>query len=111
MTARGSSLIECMVAVAIFGLIASAVAQTVIGAQRGRQLSETWMRATEFATQRIEAVQAGVVVDDQPINGTLQRETTLTAIPDHPGLVRLKVTVTWADPEPSHLALSTMIRR
>jgi len=111
MTARGYSVIECMVAVVIFGFLASAVAQTVIAAQRGRQLSENWMRATELAAQRIEAVRAGVAVDDQPVDGMFQRATTLTAITSHPGLVQLEVTVTWADPEPRHLTLATMVRR
>ncbi|HUI28546.1 MAG TPA: prepilin-type N-terminal cleavage/methylation domain-containing protein [Candidatus Kryptonia bacterium] len=111
MTTRGYSLMECMVAVVLIGVIATAVAQTIVTTQRGRQLSENWMRATELAAQRIEAVRARPAPDDQPTNGIFLRDTALAPIADHPGLARLDVTVTWADPQPHSLTLSTMVPR
>ena len=110
MTNRGYSLVECMVAVVLIGVIATAVAQTVVTTHRGRQLSENWMRATEFAAQRIESVRARPTApDDQATIGIFRRDTTLTRVAGHPGLQRLDVQVTWSDPTAHNLTLSTMV--
>lgn len=110
MTARGYSLIECMVAIAIIGFVASAVAQTVILTQQRRQVSENWMRATELALQRIEAVRAGSMTDSQPMSGIFRRDSAFTGVTGHPGLLRLDVTVGWTDPDPHQMTLSTLVR-
>ena len=111
MNARGYSLMECMVAVVIIGVIATAVAQTIVVTQHGRQLSENWMRATELAAQRIEVVRARDGADDEPTSGIFRRETALAPVAGHPGLSRLDVTVRWADPAAHSLTLSTMVLR
>jgi prepilin-type N-terminal cleavage/methylation domain-containing protein len=108
---RGYSLIEVMVAVLLFSIVAAAVAQAVVLAQRGRQISENWMRATQLASERLETVRAGVMADSTATNGIFQRDTAVTAVAGHRGLVQITVTVSWTDTEPKTFALSTLMRR
>jgi prepilin-type N-terminal cleavage/methylation domain-containing protein len=106
---HGYSLIEVMVATTLFGLVAAAVAQTIVVTQRSRQLGENWMRASQLAQQYLEAARAGSLADHE--DGIFRTETKLTPVPGHPGLMRLDVTVSWTDGEPRSLELSTMVRR
>jgi prepilin-type N-terminal cleavage/methylation domain-containing protein len=108
--ARGYSLIEFLIALALFGFVAAAIGQMIVVTQRARQVSENWMRATQLAADRIEAVRAGVAVDGHPYEGIFQRETTLAGVAGHPGLKRLDVTVSWTDTEPHRFTLSTLVR-
>ncbi len=107
----GFSLIEVMVALVLFGIVASAVAQTVVVSQRGRQISENWMRANALAEDRIEAMRARVIDDPTPDSGNYHPTPTLAGGAAHRRLVRIDVSVIWTDTEDRTLALSTMMRR
>ena len=109
--ARGYSLIEVLVAVLLFSLVATALAQTLVITGRARYASANWMRATQLAGERIEAVRAGIVADERPAVGIFRRETTVAPFAGHPGLTRIDVTVSWTDSEPKQFTLSTLVRR
>jgi prepilin-type N-terminal cleavage/methylation domain-containing protein len=111
MRARGYSLLEVLLATLLFSLVATAVAQTIVFTQHSRRVSANWLRATELATERIEQVRAGVLVDDDPENGIFRRETALSGFAGHPGLTRVDVSVSWRDGEKRGFTLSTLVRR
>ncbi len=109
-TARGYSLIEVIVAVLLFSIVATAVAQTIVWAQRARQLGENWMRATQLAVERIEAVRAGTRGNGTEDNGGFRIAATLAPVAGHRGLGRVDVVVSWTDSEPKEFMLSTLVR-
>jgi prepilin-type N-terminal cleavage/methylation domain-containing protein len=108
---RGSSLIEVMVAILLFSVVGTAVAQTVVLTQRARQVSENWMCATQLASQQIEAVRAGSASEGTGQIGIFRRETTTEPVTNHRGLVRVDVTVSWTDTDPKEFTLSTLVRQ
>jgi prepilin-type N-terminal cleavage/methylation domain-containing protein len=111
MSARGYSLIEVMVAIVVFALVAAAVAQTVTFNQHSRQIAENWMRATQLAGARIEQVRAGMSTDPTPESGIFRRDTVIAALDGHRNLSRVEVTVSWTDSEARTLTLASLVRR
>lgn len=109
--ARGYSLVEVMVAIVLFALVAAAVGQTVTFGQQSRQISENWMHATQLASARIEQVRAGMRIDATAESGIFHRETAVRSMPGHRNLTRVDVTVSWTDTEPRSLTLSSLVRR
>ena len=108
---KGFSLIEVMVAIVLFALVAAAVGQTVTFGQQNRQISENWMQATQLASARIEQVRAGMATDPAAEAGRFHRKTVVSSVAGHRNLQRIDVTVSWTDTEPRALTLSTLVHR
>lgn len=107
---RGTSMVELLVAVALFGLTAAAVAQTLVAAQRLRATSERWLRATQLADERLERIRAGDRGDDPGPIGEFTRTLRIGGADGAPGLERVDVTIEWTDRGPQRFALSTLQR-
>jgi prepilin-type N-terminal cleavage/methylation domain-containing protein len=107
----GFSVIELLVAVAIFTVLAAALAHTLIHAQQVRASSARWWRAGQLAEERLERLRAGDrAVDTGPI-GEFTRTWQIQSSGDQPGLDRVDVAVTWTDNTgPQRCALSALVR-
>lgn len=107
---RGFSLIELLVAVAIFGVLAAALAHSVIAAQQARASTARWMRATQLAEERWERLRAGDRSEDGPV-GEFRRAWSAAASDIDPSLERCDVSVSWEDRGPRRFVLSGLVRR
>jgi prepilin-type N-terminal cleavage/methylation domain-containing protein len=108
--ARGFTVIELLVAVAIFGVLAAGLAQTLIRAQQVRTSSARWMQATQLAEERLERLRAGDRTDDTGPIGAFMRSWQTQPALDQPGLERLDVVVTWEDGGRQRFGLSALAR-
>jgi prepilin-type N-terminal cleavage/methylation domain-containing protein len=107
---RGFTVIELLVAVAIFSLLAAGLAQTLIRAQQVRTSSARWMEATQLAEERLERLRAGDRTDDPGPIGTFTRSWQAQPALGQPGLERLDVVVTWDDGGRQRFGLSALAR-
>ncbi len=108
--ARGFTVVELLVAIAIFAALAAGLAQTLVHAQQSRARSARWMRATQLAAERLERLRAG---DRTEVAGPIGEFTRRwRAVPDAgaPALERLDVEVIWEDRGPQRFALSALAR-
>lgn len=107
----GFSVVELLVAVAIFTVLAAALAQTLIHAQQVRASSARWFRAGQLAEERLERLRAGDrAVDAGPI-GEFTRVWQIQPSADQPGLDRVDVVVSWTDDTgPQRCGLSALVR-
>jgi prepilin-type N-terminal cleavage/methylation domain-containing protein len=93
----GFTLMELLVAVALFGLIAAGLAQTLVAAQQSRAGSARWLHATALAEERLERLRAGDRSHDGGPLGEFTRTWRAAPAPALPGLEQLEVEVTWHD--------------
>jgi prepilin-type N-terminal cleavage/methylation domain-containing protein len=107
---QGFTLVEVMVAVLLLSMIALALTQTLVSAQRAHGVSEEWMQATQLAAEGIEQFRAGNALTPLAAAGCFERSGTIALWDDHPGLYRLEVTVSWNNGQ-SHFQLITLARR
>ena len=108
--ARGFTVIELLVAGLIFALLASALAHTLIRAQRGAVSSARWLRATQLAEDRLERLRAGERSDDGAPIGEFTRSWRAAPAAGAPGLERFDVTVEWEDGGTQRFVLSALAR-
>lgn len=108
---RGFTVVELLVAVAIFTALAAGLAQTLVHAQQARASSGRWMRATQLAEDRLERLRAGDRSEDAAPLGEFTRtwrsEPTDAAL----GLERFDVEVTWEDHGTQRFVLSALARQ
>jgi prepilin-type N-terminal cleavage/methylation domain-containing protein len=109
-TRAGFTVVELLVALAIFTVLAAALAQTLIHAQQVRASSARWWRAGQLAEERLERLRAGDrAVDTGPI-GEFTRAWQIQPFADQPGLERVDVVVSWTETGPQCCALSALVR-
>jgi prepilin-type N-terminal cleavage/methylation domain-containing protein len=108
--ARGFTVVELLVAALIFAMLATALADTLIRAQRGGITSARWLRATQLAEERLERLRAGERSDDAAPIGEFTRSWRSAPALDVPGLERLDVTVEWQDGGTQRFVLSALAR-
>ena len=108
---RGTTLMELLVAVVLFGLTAAALAQTLVSAQRLRASSEHWLRATELADERLERLRAGDRSEDAASIGVFTRTWRAGVADGTAEMERIDLTVEWEDRGPQRFALSVLRRR
>ena len=107
---RGFTLVELLVAVAIFTVLAAGLAQTLVHAQQIRASSARWMRATQLAEERLERLRAGDRGEDAAPIGEFTRTWRAQPATDAPGLERLDVEVAWEDRGLQRFVLSALAR-
>lgn len=109
--ARGFTVVELLVASAIFTALAAALAQTLVHAQQARASSARWLRATQLAESRLERLRAG----DRSAGAAPRGEFTCTWRSEPaaaaPGLERFDVEVTWEDRGTQRFVLSALARQ
>lgn len=105
----GFSLIEFLVALAVFSLVSLGLVQTLMTAHAARRTSAQWMRATQLAEQCIERVRAGDSVSARMVDGFSVYSVT-AAISGYTGLRDVGVTVAWTDPRPQVYLLRVLVR-
>ena len=104
----GFSLVEVLIAMGIFSLLAAALAQTLITTEQARRTSGYWLRATELAAEEMERLRAGDRAVDVMPTGPFVRTWHAAAIAAYAGLERLEVTVAWEDRGPRHFTLTSI---
>jgi prepilin-type N-terminal cleavage/methylation domain-containing protein len=107
---RGFTVIELLVAVAIFAALAAGLAQTLVHAQQIRATSARWMRATQLAEERLERLRAGDRSEDAAPIGEFTRTWRAEPAAGPPGLERIDVEVVWEDRGPQRFVLSALAR-
>ncbi len=108
--ARGFTIVELLVAALIFAMLATALAHTLIRAQRGAITSARWLRATQLAEERLERLRAGERSEDAAPIGEFTRSWRSAPALDVSGLERLDVTVEWQDGGTQRFVLSALAR-
>jgi prepilin-type N-terminal cleavage/methylation domain-containing protein len=109
--ARGSTLIELLVAVTIFAALAAGLAGTLLHAQQTRASSARWLRATQLAEDRLERLRAGDRGEDAAALGAFARRWRAAPADAAPGLERIDIEVTWEDRGTQRFVLSALARQ
>jgi prepilin-type N-terminal cleavage/methylation domain-containing protein len=108
----GYSLVEILVALAIFSLSAPGIAVGVSLAVRASQLSANFTRATILAQDKLEELRAQFGLRssgaDSPGPG-FSREWFIAADSPETGVTRIDVAVSWADYQSHSITLATVV--
>ena len=105
----GFSLIETLVALLIFSLVAAGLAETLVVAQMTRHTSALRMAASQLAVAETERARSRGPTESAIKVGGFTCSTALEALGDYPDLARVRVTVDWIDREPRQLVLVTLM--
>jgi len=106
----GNSLIEVLIALLIFSIVATGLAQTLVVALRARRTSGYWMEATQLAVERVERTRSGQSGQDSETLGMFQRSVRIQSGSGSMPLERVDVTVEWQDNGPKEFTLSLLQR-
>jgi len=106
----GFTVIELLVAVVIFAVLATGLAHTLAQAQQARASSARWLRATQLAEERLERLRAGERSDDAARLGEFTRTWRSEPSAVAPGLERLDVEVVWEDRGEQRFVLTALAR-
>ena len=108
----GYSLVEVLVALAIFSLSAPAIAVGVSLAVRTAHISENLTLATILAQDKLEELRAQSGLrssgGDSPRSG-FRREWSIASDSPETGMTRIDVSISWSDYESHALALATVV--
>ena len=107
---RGFTIVELLVAVLIFSMVAAALAQNLIVAEHARRTSARWMQATQLAEERLERLRAGDRGHDAGPIGMFTRVWQARKVPGYARLERVEVTIAWEDRGPQEFTLTALIR-
>ena len=110
MSRRGFTLIEVVVALLIFSMIAVALTETLLGAQRAQVASGRWLRAVALAEQAIEAARMNGSAGEDSV-GPFHRTWSVATTNEELGLARIDVVVQWNLPSPQEFRLATLVKR
>lgn len=110
MNERGSTLVEILVAAAIFALAAGGAARALVAAERARRTSERALRAAQLAGEGLERLRCGEAVGGVESIGAFTRSSESRTVDPALGLDRLDVTVSWPDGGERSLTLSALVR-
>lgn len=107
----GLTLVELLVALVIFAVIATSAAQTLSSAHRARGAAANLMRATQLAAEHLERIRAGDRGMDVAPIGIFER--SWHSYSAYPGLdvERVDVRVAWREAGRHELTLSALMRR
>jgi type II secretory pathway pseudopilin PulG len=102
-------LIEALVALLIFSIVAAGLAETLVAAQTTRHTSALRMEANQLAVAEAERARAGEPTVGTITIGVFSSATSVEALPAYPDLARVRVTVDWMDRTPQRLELVTLL--
>jgi prepilin-type N-terminal cleavage/methylation domain-containing protein len=108
----GYSLLEILVAMAIFSIVSVALTSSITSGIRINHASERLTQATVFAQDILEALSARPTArtsgSDTPQPGFTRTWTVMPEVPQ-PGVTQIDVTVSWTDYQPRMITLSTVL--
>ena len=108
----GYSLLEILVAMAIFSIVSVALTSSITSGIRINHASGQLTQATVFAQDILEALSARPAArtsgSDTPQPGFIRTWTVTPDVPQ-PGVTQIDVTVSWTDYQPRTIALSTVL--
>lgn len=107
---EGSSLIEVLIALLVFSIVATALAQTLLVALRARRTSGYWMQATQLAVEGVERARSGQPGPDAETLGMFERHLRTEPGDASLPLERVDVSVDWQDDGPKEFTLSLLQR-
>jgi prepilin-type N-terminal cleavage/methylation domain-containing protein len=107
--ANGFSLIEMLVALLVFSIVATGLAQTIVAAQATRHTSALLMDASQLAVTEVERIRAGQQPSGAQTSGPFSYAARIEPLADYPDLARVQVTVDWIDREPRQLELTALM--
>jgi Tfp pilus assembly protein PilV len=107
---KGGGLIEVLVALLVFSIIATGLAQTLVVTLRARRTSGDWMRATQLAVEGAEQARSGHAGPEEETIGMFQRHVRIQADVAPLPLERVDVSVEWQDDGPKTFTLSLLQR-
>src|SRR3990172_12828412 len=99
---RGVTLVEVLVATAIFAFVATALAGTLLPAQGARRASANWLQATQLAAERLEHLRAGDRSTDPGPIGIFTRSWRSAVVSERLRLERFDITVAGTEGAPRH---------
>jgi Tfp pilus assembly protein PilV len=106
----GGSLIEVLIALLVFSIVATGLAQTLVVALRARRTSGYWMEATQLAVERAEQARSDQPGQDSETLGMFQRSVQIQQGVASLPLERVDVIVEWQDDGPKEFTLSLLQR-
>lgn len=106
---HGFSLVEALVALLIFSVVAAGLAETLVTAQTTRRTSTMAMAANQLAVAELERNRAGTPAAGSMQVGDFTSTTVVQPISDYPALARVRVLIEWEDRGPRQLELTTLI--
>ena len=103
-------MIEVLIALLVFSIVATGLAQTLIVALRARRTSGYWMEATQLAVERAEQQLSGHSGRDGETLGMFTRSVRVQPGIASLPLERIDVVVEWQDDESKEFTLSLLQR-
>jgi Tfp pilus assembly protein PilV len=110
MNERGATIVEILVAAAIFAVVATGAARALAAAQRARRTSELAMHAAQLAAEGLERLRCGDRNGNGESIGEFTRGWVSRSVDGGLGLERLDVIVSWQDGGERALTLSCLVR-
>ena len=108
----GYSLLEILVAMAIFSIVSVALISSITSSMKINHASKRLTQATVLAHDTLEALSARPVAResgaDTPQLGFTRMWTVAPDVPQ-PGVTQIDVTVSWTDYQPRLITLSTVL--
>jgi prepilin-type N-terminal cleavage/methylation domain-containing protein len=114
-SSKGFSLPEVLVAVAVFGIMAGALASLLLLNVNWNRIAKEITTGTAVAQEEIEALRAAqalpVANNDTPSRDgiTYSRSWTVSTTSLPAGVADVTVTVSWREPEPQTVRLRTYV--
>ena len=106
----GFSLVEVLVALLIFALVATGLAQTLVATYTARRTAQLRMDANQLAVAEAERIRTGQPATAMTSDGPFAYDSGIEPVAPYDDLRRLRVTVQWVDRQPRQLELLTLMR-
>jgi prepilin-type N-terminal cleavage/methylation domain-containing protein len=111
---EGFTLPEVLVALLVFGTMAGALTSMLLLNVRSNRIAKEMTAATSVAQSQIEAFRASPTAptngtDTVTLDNTAYTRTWTVAAGPVPGTTRVTVSVTWREPQPEAVQLTTYV--
>ena len=111
---EGFTLPEVLVALLVFGAMAAAITSTLLLNVRANRIAKEMTAATSVAQSRIEAFRSSPTAptngnDTVTLDNAVYTRTWTVAAGPVPGTTQVTVRVTWREPQPEAVELTTYV--